>query len=59
MRFVTRTFLLSFLPFALLLTGSFWAIQRLAVSSVREELRSSLRRTQISMARMQAKSELH
>jgi HD-GYP domain-containing protein (c-di-GMP phosphodiesterase class II) len=58
MRFVTRTFLLSFLPFALLLTGSFWAIQRLAVSSVREELRSSLRRTQISMARMQSKSEL-
>ncbi len=58
MRFVTRTFLLSFLPFALLLTGSFWAIQQLAVSSVREELRSSLRRTQISMAHVQSKSEL-
>jgi hypothetical protein len=58
MRFVTRTFLLSFLPFALLLMGSFWAIQRLAVSSVREELRSSLRRTQISMAHVQSKSEL-
>ena len=58
MRFVTRTFLWSFIPFALLLTGSFWAIQKLAISSVRDELRSSLRQTQISMAHMQAKSEL-
>ncbi len=58
MRFVTRTFLLSFIHVSLLLVGSFWAIQQLAVSSVREELRSSLRRTQISMAKVQSKSEL-
>lgn len=56
MRFVTRTFLWSFAPFALMLMGTFWILQRQAVSSVRDELRSSLRRTQISMARVQSKS---
>src|SRR5882757_1678090 len=58
MRFATRTFLWSFIPFAFLLTGSFWAIQRMTVSSVRDELRSSLRRTQISMANVRSKSEI-
>lgn len=58
MSFATRCFLWSFLPIALLLTGSFWAVQNLAVSSVRSELRSSLRQTQISMAHVRAKSEL-
>jgi HD-GYP domain-containing protein (c-di-GMP phosphodiesterase class II) len=58
MRFATRTFLWSFLPFGLLLTGTFWTIQVLTVSSVRSELRSSLRQTQVSMARMRSKSEL-
>jgi HD-GYP domain-containing protein (c-di-GMP phosphodiesterase class II) len=58
MRFATRTFLWSFIPFAILLTGTSWTIQTLAVSSVRNELRSSLRQTQISMARVRSKSEL-
>ncbi|MGH9664959.1 MAG: HD-GYP domain-containing protein [Bryobacteraceae bacterium] len=58
MRFVTRTFLWSFLPFAALLTASFWTAQHLAVSSVREELRSSLRLTQRSMARMPSQGEM-
>src|ERR1700738_3743469 len=58
MRFATRTFLWSFIPFAILLTGTSWTIQKLAVSSVRNELRSSLRQTQISMARVRSKSEL-
>jgi hypothetical protein len=58
MRFATRTFLWSFLPFGFLLTGTFWTIQKLAVSSVRNELRSSLRQTQMSMDHMRSKSEL-
>lgn len=58
MRFATRTFLWSFLPMVALLTGTFWTIQTLAVSSVRNELRSSLRQTQVSMAQVRSKSEL-
>lgn len=58
MRFVTRAFLWSFLPFSALLMASFWMAQHLAVSSVRDELRSSLRLTQHSMAHVQSKSEL-
>lgn len=58
MRFVTRTFLWSFLPFAALLVASFWLAPHLAVSSVRDELRSSLRFTQRSLARQQSRSEL-
>ena len=58
MRFATRTFLLSFVPFAFLLMGSFWAIQKLVESTVRDGLRSSLRQTHDSIARVRAKSEL-
>src|SRR5581483_731568 len=58
MRFATRCFLWSFVPVALLLTGTFWTVQTLTVSSVRNEVRSSLRQTQISMARLRLKSEL-
>jgi HD-GYP domain-containing protein (c-di-GMP phosphodiesterase class II) len=58
MRFATRAFLFSFLPFAALLAGTFWVLQYLTVSSVRGELRSSLRKTQQSMSRAQARSEL-
>ena len=58
MRFAWRTFLLSLLPFAALLTASFWTIQHMTVVSVRNELRSSLRQMQASTARVIARSEL-
>jgi HD-GYP domain-containing protein (c-di-GMP phosphodiesterase class II) len=58
MRFATRTFLFSFVPFAFLLMGSFWAIQKLVESTVRNGLRISLRQTHDSIARVRSKSEL-
>jgi HD-GYP domain-containing protein (c-di-GMP phosphodiesterase class II) len=58
MRFGTRAFLLSFFPFALLLTGSFWAMQKLVQSTVHDELRSSLRENELSVARLRSRSEL-
>jgi hypothetical protein len=58
MRFATRTFLWSFVPFALLLLASSWAIQRLVEHTVRDGLRSSLRQTHASVARVRANSEL-
>ena len=58
MRFATRTFLWSFVPFAVLLLGSFWAIQKEVVSTVRNGLRTSLREEQVSIARVHARSEL-
>ena len=58
MRFATRTFLFSFVPFAFLLMGSFWTIQKLVESTVRNGLRTSLRHTHDSIARVRSKSEL-
>jgi putative nucleotidyltransferase with HDIG domain len=58
MRFGTRAFLLSFLPFALLLTGSFWAMQKVVQSTVRAGLRSSLRENHLSVARLRSRSDL-
>jgi HD-GYP domain-containing protein (c-di-GMP phosphodiesterase class II) len=58
MRFATRTFLWSFVPFAILLLGSFWAIQKEVVSTVRNGLRTSLRDEQASIARVRSRSEL-
>src|SRR5450432_103882 len=58
MRFATRTFLWSFLPFAMLLSGSFWAIQKLVEHTVRDGLRASLRETHLSVARVRSKMEL-
>lgn len=43
MRFATRIFLFSFVPFGLLLLGTFWTIQHLTHRTVRETLRSSLK----------------
>jgi putative nucleotidyltransferase with HDIG domain len=57
MRLGARTFLWSFLPVALLLTGSFWTVQRLVVREVRREFRASLRETQSSLARMRSAAE--
>jgi putative nucleotidyltransferase with HDIG domain len=58
MRFATRAFLWSFVPFALLLAGSFWAIQQRVQNTVRSGLRSSLREAHVSMARLRQQSEL-
>jgi HD-GYP domain-containing protein (c-di-GMP phosphodiesterase class II) len=58
MRYRTRAFLLCFVPFALLLTGSFWAIQKLVQSTVRDGLRSSLRANHQSIARLRSRSDL-
>ena len=58
MRFATRTFLWSFVPFAFLLMGSFWATQKLVEFKVRNGLRDSLRQTHESIARVRSKSEL-
>ena len=58
MRFRTRAFLLCFVPFALLLTGSFWAIQRTVKSTVRDGLRTSLRENHVAVARLRARTDL-
>jgi putative nucleotidyltransferase with HDIG domain len=58
MRFGLRTFLWSFVPFALLLLVSFWAIQTKVISTVRNGLRASLHEHQVSIAHLQSKSEL-
>lgn len=58
MRFATRTFLYSFIPFALLLTGSFWAIQEMVESTVHDRLSAALRDTQTLIARVRSKGEL-
>jgi putative nucleotidyltransferase with HDIG domain len=58
MRFATRAFLWSFIPFALLLAGSFWAIQQRVQNTVLSGLRSSLREAHMSMARLRQESEL-
>jgi hypothetical protein len=58
MRFATRAFLWSFIPFAILLACSFWVIQRRVQHTVRSGLRSSLREAHISMARLRQESEL-
>ena len=57
MRFATRSFLLSFGPFALLLLGSFTAVQILVQHAVRDQLVASLRQTHESIARMQSKND--
>src|SRR5580704_11104963 len=58
MPFRTRAFFFCFVPFALLLAGSFWMIQRLAQSTVRDGLLASLRENHNAVARLRAKSSL-
>jgi HD-GYP domain-containing protein (c-di-GMP phosphodiesterase class II) len=57
-RFRTRVFLLCFVPFAVLLSASFWMIQRSVQSTVRDGLRTSLRENQLAIARIHAQSDL-
>ncbi len=58
MRFRTRAFLLCFVPFAILLTGSFWTIQSLVLQTVKNGLRASLRENHVSIARLRSRSDL-
>lgn len=58
MRFRTRAFLCCFAPFALLLAGSFWMIQKLVQSTVRDGLRTSLLENNKAVARMRSKTDL-
>src|SRR5437764_98600 len=57
MRFATRTFLSSFLPFAVLLAASFWAVRASVMATVRDGLRASARDNEIALAREQARNE--
>src|ERR1700730_18028634 len=57
MRLATRTFLWSLLPFAALLAGSFWAVQTLVLSAVRDQLRSTVEKTQESIRLVRSKAE--
>jgi putative nucleotidyltransferase with HDIG domain len=57
-KLLTRTFLLCFLPFALLLAGSFWTIQRFVQSTVRDGLHASLRKSQVAIALVHARGDL-
>jgi len=57
MRFATRTFLWSLLPFAALLAVSFWVVQDRVLLKVRQELQSSVKQTQASLASMRAQTE--
>ena len=57
MRFATRTFLSSFVPFAVLLAISFWAIRASVIVTVRDGLRTSVRDNQVALAREHARNE--
>ena len=57
MRFATRAFLWSFLPFTALLGGSFWAVRTAALSAVREALRTSVRDNQVTLVREREQNE--
>lgn len=56
--FRTRAFLLCFLPFAIVLTSGFWAIQRFVQMTVRDGLHTSLRESQIAIANIHTKGDL-
>jgi HD-GYP domain-containing protein (c-di-GMP phosphodiesterase class II) len=57
MRFASRTFLWSFVPITLLLGLSFGAIHNLTNRAIRDELRVSLRRSQIANAELHARND--
>lgn len=59
MRFRTRVLLLWLIPVAALLSGSFWVIQRMVQSTVRDGLRQSLRQNQAALAEASAVSAAH
>jgi putative nucleotidyltransferase with HDIG domain len=58
MRFATRTFLSSFIPFAVLLAVSFWAVRFSVIAAVQDGLRASVRDNEVALAREQARDEV-
>lgn len=58
MRFRTRTFLICFLPVVVLLSASFWFAQRFVQRTVLDNVRTSLRESQLAISRVQARSDL-
>jgi putative nucleotidyltransferase with HDIG domain len=58
MRFRTRAFLICFVPFALLLTASFWMVQRFVQATVGDGLRASLRENALAIASVNARADL-
>jgi putative nucleotidyltransferase with HDIG domain len=56
MRFSTRIFLGSFLPFTIMLAASFWLINLAATETVRDGLRRTVRDNQDVLARLEARS---
>ncbi len=58
MRFGTRAFLWCFGPFALLMLGSFWDVQKLVQLTVRDGIRNSIRQSQEAIALEHSKSEV-
>jgi putative nucleotidyltransferase with HDIG domain len=58
MRFATRAFLWSFVPFALLLAGSFWSVRTAALSAVKNALRSDVRENQVTLAKERERGEI-
>ena len=54
----TRAFILCFLPFAILMSTSFWMFQRFVQATVRDGLHNSLRDSQIAIANIHAKGDL-
>jgi len=57
MRFATRTFLSSFVPFAVLLAVSFWAVRFSVIATVQDGLRASVRDNEVALAREQTRHE--
>ena len=58
MKFSSRVFLLSFVPIALVLLGTFVATQHFITQGVKEGLRASLRETHAFLSRSRAAAEL-
>ena len=58
MRYASRTFLWSIVPFTILLIGIFGAVQQSVSSTVRAGLRTSLRENQVAVAKMQRRAEV-
>jgi HD-GYP domain-containing protein (c-di-GMP phosphodiesterase class II) len=58
MRFSTRAFLATFVPFALLLGVSFWVVRSAVTSAVLDSLRGSVRDNQKALTREQARNEV-
>ena len=57
MRFSTRVFLGTFIPFAVLLSVSFWAVRTAVLDAALESLRVSARENQRALTRQHARNE--